>query len=727
MYKHILISILIVSIIPINIHAQESELIFKNVIIDNDLQPLKLFSINAIISNTARGIVYENVLVKIVVPSKINVIDNIIKNLDNVEYGIDKVAKWTLLASEPGSFNIKLFLYSDGKEMNTFDITINVGVSKSIVLYDIDLPGNIRIGNTFNYTIVVKNVAAYKIDNVIFSIGLGTGLHALDEITKTVDIEPQESIKISWLIRADAVGSFKIVVNYFTQYNESETFETFVNIGGIVNIGNILSRAYWGIDKETIALPGSRNIPLTIILTNIGEAQLNDIIVEVNASKPLSIDDNTRKIQVIQPDKNISLTFLANIDKDAEIGLYPIHVTLRSETYNQEKTDEIFVAITKNIPVIVTLDDVDRNDNILTVNLTIYNNSSQPLHNFKIFTNDTLAQTLKSPVIDILDAYERREIVLEMLLRSNNYETILPLNIIMSYFVNGILISNNNILNIPITEDLYMKTPFIISSLSTEPSIVYSGDFTHITINIYNNDLFTYNNVYAKLIMENGFTSSSSRSDESYISVITPSTEYSLNFSIKIEDNVNSGEYIFKLLLKYNNQTLEYDIPFIVYPKANFDVLSVDSSQLYIGNTNVPLKVTLKNVGNADAYNVKIKLLGGNELPGSKSTVVTTVGDTELIGKINKDQVVTATFIVNVDNSANVGNNIIDLEISWDQNDGNSFTDIVPFAVHVNSTAVLHGDSFSNIILILLTAIVSSIIVLTFVYLRNKKMNITQT
>ncbi|MEM4274978.1 MAG: hypothetical protein QXK74_06295 [Candidatus Nitrosocaldaceae archaeon] len=732
MYKNIfVVTSILTLLIPLNVYAQESKLVFKNILVDDEILPFQDFNITATISNIDNQVVYENVIVKLVVPGSINVIDNVIKNLGDIEPGRDEITRWTLQASEIGSFNIKLFLYSSGIEVSSFDLVINVGSSKSIILYDIDLPGNIRVGDKFNYTIIVKNIAQYKIDNAIFSIGLGAGLHALDEITKTVDIEPQETIEIKWLIRADATGSFKIVVNYFTQHNESNTFETFVNVGGIINIGNIVvSRVYWGIDREIVALPGSENIPLTLVLTNIGEVQLNDIRLEIDASKPFVINNNVKEFKVLQPNKDIPVTFLVSIDRDANVGLYPLSITLSSSTYEQKKSDEIYVVVTKNIPIMIDIKDVERNGNIFTSKLSIYNNSSATLHNVMISTRDSSISILKTSTIDILGANEEKESILEFSLTQSIYEEVLPINIKLAYLVNGAFLSSDDTLIIPITTKLNTETPFIIRNINVEPSLVYSGDSAKINIDIQNNDLFVYSNIYAKLMLVDGFTPTSSKSDESNISKIRSFENSTLTFFINVDDNIPASEYTFKLLLQFNNQTLEYTIPFMVSPKARFEVLSVDSSQLYVGVTSVPLKITIKNAGETDAENIVLKLLGGNILPGSRSTVVTTVGDTELIGKLGKEQTTTATFIINVDKSATAGNNIISLEISWEQNDGNSFTTTIPFSININksSSSLIFDNIFDNpSITMLLTAIISGIIVFTFIHFRNRKIEQTKT
>ncbi len=678
---YIIIFLLLSQIIYIN--GEENKLIFKDIIIEQDVKPFEEFKVSAIVKNVDSIKIYENVIVKLVAPPNINVLSDIVRNLGSVEPNVEKIVSWSLVSQQPGSYIIKLIIYSNNQEINSFEININIGKVNPIIVEDINLPGNIKAGDKFNYTITIKNVANYPINNVIFTIVVGMGLHLIDDVAKRVDIKANESITLNWSIRADTTGSFKVIVNYFTPYKESNSFETFVNVGDVKNIGNIIiTKAYWGVEKEILALPGSKNVPLTIILTNVGDLPLDNIHIELRSDKHIKINDNIKELQVLQPSKEIPLTFLADIIDDTDIGLYKIDVILRSKQYEQEKLTEVYLKVTDDIPVTITLKDIKREGDIFRLKIDVYNNSSETLRNINILTSNLT----KSSYIDSLSPYHHKELWLSIILPSREYDYTISLPIRLTYIVNGVSLTSEDIIYIPITDDILINA-LDIERISVEPLRVYNGNNAKIIINLKNNDLFPYKNIYGKLLLENGFTPTYGGSTEIYLDKIMPDTIASLYFFINIGNDVLPGDYNFKLMITYNNRTAEYNIPFTVSPKANFNILSVDSTQLYTGSTNVPLKVTIKNSGSSDAKNIQLKLLGGNVLPGSKSTFITTTGDVEIIGRLNQEQSYEATFIVNVDRSAKIGINTINLEISWEQDDGNKFSDVITLPIEIYSNS----------------------------------------
>jgi len=713
---YIIIFLLLSQIIYIN--GEENKLIFKDIIMEQDIKPFEEFKINAIVKNVDSTKTYENVIVKLVAPSDINVLSDIIRNLESIEPQAEKSVSWNLMSQQPGSYIIKLIIYSNNQEVNSFEINVNIGKVNPLIVEDINLPGNIKVGDRFNYAITVKNIANYPINNVIFTIAVGSGLHLIDDVAKRIDIKPNDSITLNWSIRADTTGSFKVIVNYFTPYKESNSFETFVNVGNVINIGNIIiTKAYWGVDREVLALPGSKNIPLTIILTNVGDLPLNNIQIELRSDKHIKINDNIKELQILQPNKEIPLTFLADITDDTNIGLYKIDVIFRSKQYEQEKLTETYLKVTDDIPIRITLKDIKRDGNIFRLKIDIYNNSSETLRNINILTYNIT----KSSYIDSLSPYHNKELWLPIILSSREYDYTIPLPIKVTYIINGVYLTSEDIIYIPITDDILINT-LDIERVSVEPLRVYNGDNAKITIDLKNNDLFPYKNIYGKLLLENGFTSTYGGSTEIYLDKIMPNTVSSLYFFVNIGNDVLPRDYNFKLMITYNNRTAEYNVPFTVSPKANFNILSVDSTQLYTGSINVPLKVTIKNSGKSDAKNIQLKLLGGNVLPGSKSTFITTTGDVEIIGRLNQEQSYEATFIVNVDKSAKIGINTINLEVSWEQDDGNKFSDVImlPIEIYSNSYSfnILQHPELS--ILLVITGSGAAILI---ILLRKRRIN----
>ena len=176
-----------------------------------------------------------------------------------------------------------------------------------------------------------------------------------------------------------------------------------------------------------------------------------------------------------------------------------------------------------------------------------------------------------------------------------------------------------------------------------------------------------------------------------YFGRILPNQNFTGSFFLNIDNNVSSLGYPIPLLMKFNNQNSErLNLNFQVSPKAMFSLVSVDSTGLYPGASNIPLRITLKNTGNAVAQTLTTKFLGGNAVPGVKSSTQTSIGNTENIGDISSGEIFATNFIVNSDPQTTIpGQQSASVQIVWTQTDtsGTSqttkFSQIVPITYYV--------------------------------------------
>jgi hypothetical protein len=152
-----------------------------------------------------------------------------------------------------------------------------------------------------------------------------------------------------------------------------------------------------------------------------------------------------------------------------------------------------------------------------------------------------------------------------------------------------------------------------------------------------------------------------------------------------VDSKAISGNYPLSMDVTSGHEKTNLNVNFVVAQKALFNLISVDSSQLYPGATNVPVKITLRNDGTSAAQTITTKLLSGNSVPGVKSNTLTTVGNMENIGTILPGQVFTTTFLVNLDPAFTSGDQVSSVEIDWAQNGMNNFVQTVTVPYHIAS------------------------------------------
>jgi hypothetical protein len=171
-------------------------------------------------------------------------------------------------------------------------------------------------------------------------------------------------------------------------------------------------------------------------------------------------------------------------------------------------------------------------------------------------------------------------------------------------------------------------------------------------------------------------------------------------------------------------------VNFIVAPKAQFQVISEDDSQLYPGATNVPFKIIIKNTGTVAAQTIITKLLSGNSVPGVKSDSITSVGNMENIGTVFPGQTFVTTFLVNLDPNFAAGDKSTNVEIDWAQNSTNTSnvfvqTLIVPYHIANGPSYLLYYNTipWTYIIIVMFLVVGLSI----FITKRRKKIQLMES
>jgi hypothetical protein len=224
--------------------------------------------------------------------------------------------------------------------------------------------------------------------------------------------------------------------------------------------------------------------------------------------------------------------------------------------------------------------------------------------------------------------------------------------------------------NVKVTDN-----PIKLSAVTVIDPPVNAGDTaTEINIELLNTGSTLYD-VTAQLELPEGISPSWGDSDRAFFGKIESSETIVGQYFIDIDEELPPNEYS-ALVLMSSEELFEsiVDFDLTVNPKAVFQIVGVEDSQLFRGSVNVPFRITLQNTGSEIAENVQTKLLGGNKIPGVKSSQITTLGDEENIGNVLPGESFTTTFFISLDPEADTGVQNTSVEISWSGNSDEEFS-----------------------------------------------------
>jgi hypothetical protein len=659
----------------------QSAVIFRNVAVDPNLGPNKPFKVNATIS--VSDMLPRHILLSLSVPKEISISGPAISDLgDMSSRDGQRTSSWTLIASASGSLPLNITAYSS----------------------------SISISNINNN---------YQSTSFPFDVSIGSPI-------------------------VSSIRPFQILL-----------------------AGSELTSSVIG--------PGDKNLPLNITLANDGTLPLYSATATLELSEPFYwsyIQNSTKSVEThtesfdsgrVATGQNIIAPYFLNVRKSATPDTYMNH--LRVSFFDGKQQHQMIynipISVSPNTALMVVAKPAKLNPGYYTpVTFDIVNKGNVPLHAIQILSSSSATSSTSSPTngpssvntrgstsvttttssspvgpylsidtpywIGDLGVNTNKTLVLKVY-TPNEKVTQQPLPITIGYEANGKHAAETFMIGVQING----LPSFQIQTVRVSPPLAYPGNVgTRMDIGILNAGYVIANNVSAQIVkLPRGLTPAWGNATSQYFGRIIPNQNFTASFFLNINNDVTSAGYPLSVLFKFNNkysQTLYTN--FLVSPKAQFSLVGVDGNGLYPGATNVPLRVTLKNTGTAVAQTLTTKFLGGNAVPGVKSTTQTSVGDIENIGDIPAGQVFTTTFIINADPSTTVpGQQVASVDLSWTQTETtsaaqtNTFSQIIPITYHVSQgpsyLLYYYGIPWTYLAL----AVIIAILVVIFVIKRNRK------
>jgi len=555
--------------------------------------------------------------------------------------------------------------------------------------------------------------------DLIVYITAPKGLSVISPIISNLAFTTQgNTVRASWTVMASDVGSYPLIITAHSNFPaDAQTFTVTVNIGSPHSL--VLSG---------ITVPGSifpnDNLTVGIKLKNTAIVPDTNILTQISVPSGLQLlDDVIQSNPSINP--NQEMTFEWKL-KAENAGSYKIlfNYTSTNAGSNTASADvnvgtrpEATGALLSIITHPITL----RQNSINPIVLDIANNGLQDVHNLQIVSASGGGYVSTNTPSWIGDLAKNAKKTMTLQIYTSNETLSLQIPVLVKYDSNGNSFSETYQTGLQLENQPDFKTNIV----TVNPPLSYSGDTADkINIQIFNAGLGV-NDVYATLNLPQGLSPAWGGATSAYFGRIDTFQTVTASFFVNVNNMAPSGNYPLSLLIKTGNQETPLNVNFIVAPKAQFQIMSVDDSQLYPGATNVPFKIIIKNIGTTAAQTITTKLLSGNSVPGVKSDSITSVGNMENIGTVLPGQTFTTTFIVNLEPAFIAGDQSTSTEIDWTQNSTNTSnvfvqTLMVPYHVAYGPYYLLYYNAIPWTYVIIAIALGVGLVV--FVKKRRKRL-----
>jgi hypothetical protein len=528
--------------------------------------------------------------------------------------------------------------------------------------------------------------------------------------------------RASWTMLASDTGSYPMTITAHSNFPlDTETFDITVNVGSPHSL--VLSG---------MSVPGNLfandNFTASIKLKNSGTVTDTNVLTQIFVPAGLQLlDDVTQSVSSIGPGQEVTLKWRLRAES---AGSHVILFNYSSTNAGHNSASTGVNVGTKPVATgallsIVTHSTTLRPNSINPIVVDITNNGVQDIHNLQIVSASGGGYISSNTPLWIGDLAKNDKKTLTLQINTFNETLSLQIPIIVQYDSGG----NSYAETYQTGLQLENHPDFKINTVTVNPPLSYAGDTADkINVQIFNAGMEA-NDVYATLNLPNGISPAWGGATSVYFGKIDTFQTVTASFFVNVNNAISSGNYPLSLSVKTGDMQTPLNVNFIVAPKAQFQLISKDDSQLYPGATNVPFKIMIKNTGTIAAQTITTKLLSGNSVPGVKSDSITSVGNMEDIGTILPGQTFVTTFMVNLDPEFAAGDQSTSVEIDWAQNytsTSNAFvqTVVVPYHVANGPSYLLYYGAIPWTYVIFFTALMAGSV--AFLRLRKKRLKMIE-
>ena len=527
-------------------------------------------------------------------------------------------------------------------------------------------PGETEVPITFSITNLGNTLYNVSITPLqIFPFYLYKYYNTTDIVNIPIWEHGQE-INITFLYNINSTaldGVYKISLD-INATNVTKIVSFSVPILGYVKI---TAQGVWGsLNSPLVVAPGETNLPLSIILVNEGNVEGYNVSITLNSTYPIKFEQKKVDIGYLPIGQPITATIYASIYNNASEGVYNIPITINYFKNSNEKT-LISVPIngyenfsisalwgtqsspmtaspgSENLPLTFIVKNLG---NVLASNVSIFLKQAYPLK---------ISQKYVS--IGIIPAGEYNLATITASVYSNVTPGIYYIPVILHYFET----------NVTQYVPLLISSPKIAINILTLPPQIFPGFYdVRVSAIVLN---------YGNAIAENSTVSLSSpfpivSSNNVSLGAIPIGVPENVTFLINVPNSTPAGNYILKFHIKYDGGSLVKYYNLTIYPKANIIIVSTYYPTLNPGSSKVPITLTFKNIGNAEAKNIIVRLGTSNVIyphVSSSNPLAALTASEIFIGNLKPGQETNVTYIVDISSGATAGKYPLAFALIWNQ------------------------------------------------------------
>lgn len=557
--------------------------------------------------------------------------------------------------------------------------------------------------------------------SLIVYISAPSGISVITPIVANLAFTNQgNTMRATWTVMAGDSGSYPLAITARSNFPyDTQTFDV------TVNVGTPHSLVATGINIPGNIFPNN-NFTVSIKLKNAASVIDNNIITQIFVPAGLQLMDNVTKYSSsINPNQELEFSWKVRAEN---AGSYVITFNFSSSNAGSNSVSAgvnvgTILAPTGGLLSIKAHSVTLLPNTVTPILFDIANSGVQPIHNLQIVSasGGGYASTNTPLWVGDLGIHGTKTVPLNIYTLNETLSLQIPITV--RYDANANEFTETYQTQLPLGNQPVFK----INGITVTPPLSYAGDIgDRIDVQIFNFGLGA-NDVYATLKLPSGLAPAWGNATSVYFGGINTFQTVTSSFYVNVDNKLSSGSYPLSLLITNGNQQTTLNVNFIVSPKAQFQVISEDNSQLYPGATNAPFKITLKNTGTATAQTITTTLLAGNSVPGVKSMTLTSVGNQENIGTVLPGQTFVTTFMVNLDPQFVAGDQSTTVEINWSQNStstSNTFVQSVTVPYHVANGPyyLLYYNAIPLTYAIIATALGTGIAI--FIHKRRKRLRL---
>ena len=461
----------------------------------------------------------------------------------------------------------------------------------------------------------------------------------------------------------------------------------------ILGYVRISAQSVWGsLTSPIVVTGGENNLPLTIILVNTGNVIASNVSILLKSRFPVKFESSSISVGYLPIGQPVEITTYASIYPNASEGIYNIpieleyfdgakqtvNMTVDINGYTNFSISTLWGSISSPITVSpgetqVPLTFIVRNlGDVNALNVSLVLNSTYPLY---------FAQ--KSAYIGIVPAGGYNYVTVTVNVYANATPGVYYIPVTLRYFQTKITVYT----------PIIIYSPNITINVFTIPPQLFPGYYdVELRAIILNYGSALANNVTVTLSSPFQVISQSTFN----LGALPQGIPANITFLINIPNDTTPGYYYFNFTVKYDGGKYVKSVKLEVYPKADLQIVHVYYSSLSPGDSNVPITITIKNLGNATAKNVRAILGSTNVIypyVSSSNPLMALTASEAFLGDIEPGEEVNVTYDIEISGGANPGNYTIPLVLVWNQTGG-----LFPFVQNDKFTIQVSPSPFSNLL-----------------------------